>query len=136
MLEYILNGILWVLALYGLFEIIKTIIYTYTYTNLKADGIYVIVAAKNQEKRIEGFLRSLLFRIIYGKEESVKDIIVVDLNSTDETKKIMEKLSGDYDVIKMSNWRDCKELIDNIDEVKWKKNIAPFKNAIKFLKST
>ena len=119
MLEYILNGILWVLALYGLFEIIKTIIYTYTYTNLKADGIYVIVAAKNQEKRIEGFLRSLLFRIIYGKEESVKDIIVVDLNSTDETKKIMEKLSGDYDVIKMSNWRDCKELIDNIDEVKW-----------------
>ncbi len=118
MLEYILNGVLWVLALYGLFEIIKTIIYTYTYTNLKADGIYVIVAAKNQEKRIEGFLRSLLFRIIYGKEESVKDIIVVDLNSTDETKKIMEKLSGDYDVIKMSNWRDCKELIDNIDEVK------------------
>ena len=102
MLEYTLNGVLWVLALYGLFEIIKTIIYTYTYTNLKADGIYVIVAAKNQEKRIEGFLRSLLFRIIYGKEESVKDIIVVDLNSTDETKKIMEKLSGDYDVIKMS----------------------------------
>ena len=136
MLEYILNGILWVLALYGLFEIIKTIIYTYTYTNLKADGIYVIVAAKNQEKRIEGFLRSLLFRIIYGKEESVKDIIVVDLNSTDETKKIMEKLSGDYDVIKMSNWRDCKELIDNIDEVKWKKNIAPFKNTIKLLKLT
>lgn len=126
MLEYILNGILWVLALYGLFEIIKTIIYTYTYTNLKADGIYVIVAAKNQEKRIEGFLRSLLFRIIYGKEESVKDIIVVDLNSTDETKKIMEKLSGDYDVIKMSNWRDCKELIDNIDEVKWKENRNPF----------
>lgn len=118
MLEYILNGILWVLALYGLFEIIKTIIYTYTYTNLKADGIYVIVAAKNQEKKIEGFLRSLLFRIIYGKEENVKDIIVVDLNSTDETKKIMEKLSEDYDVIKMSNWRDCKELIDNIDDVK------------------
>lgn len=131
MLEYILNGILWVLALYGLFEIIKTIIYTYTYTNLKADGIYVIVAAKNQEKRIEGFLRSLLFRIIYGKEESVKDIIVVDLNSTDETKKIMEKLSGDYDVIKMSNWRECKELIDNIDEVKWSLNL---KNFIKWYK--
>ena len=30
MLNFILNGILWVLALYGLFEIIKTIIYTYT----------------------------------------------------------------------------------------------------------
>lgn len=116
--SYILNAVFWVLALYGLFEIIKTIIYTYTYTNLRADGIYVIIAAKNQEKRIEGFIRSFLFRIIYGKEENIKDVIVVDLNSTDETKKILEKLSGDYDNIKMSNWRDCKELLDNLEEVK------------------
>ena len=115
MLNYILNGILWVLALYGLFEIIKTIIYTYTYTNLKADGIYVIIAAKNQAGKIEGFLRSLLFRIIYGKEENIK---VVDLNSTDETEKILEKLSDDYDEIKIANWKECKELIDSIDEVK------------------
>lgn len=118
MWNYILNGILWVLALYGLIEIIKTIIYTYTYTNLKADGIYVIIAAKNQERKIEGFLRSLLFRIIYGKEENIKDVIVVDLNSTDETEKIIEKLSNDYDEIKIANWRECKELIDSIDEVK------------------
>ena len=116
--EVILNGILWVLALYGLVEIIQTIVYTYTYTNLKADGIYVIIAAKNQEKKIEGFLRSFLFRILYGKEENIKDVIVVDLNSTDETKEILEKLSLDYDVLKMTNWRDCKELIDHVDEVK------------------
>ncbi len=117
-MEFILNGILWVLALYGLFEIIKTIIYTYTYTNLKPDGIYVIIAAKNQEKKIEGFLRSFLFRLLYGKEENIKDIIVVDLNSTDETKEILEKLSRDYETIKISNWRDCKEILDNVDEVK------------------
>ncbi len=117
-MEFILNGILWVLALYGLFEIIRTIIYTYTYTNLKADGIYVIIAAKNQENKIEGFLRSFLFRLLYGKEENIKDIIVVDLNSTDETKEIIEKLSHDYENIKVSNWRDCKEILDSVDEVK------------------
>lgn len=115
--SYLLSGILWVLALYGLFEIIKTIIYTYTYTNLKSDGIYVIIAAKNQEKKIEGFLRSFLFRLIYGKEENIKDVIVVDLNSTDETKQILEKMSNDYEGIKISNWRECKQLIDNIDNV-------------------
>ena len=48
-MEFLWNGVLWVLALYGLFEIVKTIINTYTYTNLKPDGIYVIVAAKNQD---------------------------------------------------------------------------------------
>lgn len=117
-MQFVLNAILWVLALYGLFELIKTIIYTYTYTNLKADGIYVIVAAKNQEKKIEGFLRSLLFRVLYGKEELIKDIIIVDLNSKDETKEILEKLSNDYDNIKLSNWRECKEILDSVDEVK------------------
>ena len=118
MLDFIINGIFWVLALYGLFEIIKNIIYICTYTNLKSDGIYVIIATKNQENKIEGFLRTLLFRIMYGKEECVKDVIVTDLNSSDDTMKILEKLSKDYDNIKVTNWKDCKEVIDSIKEAK------------------
>ena len=82
MLNFILNGIFWVLALYGLFEIIKNIIYICTYTNLRSDGIYIIIAAKNQENKIEGFIRTILFRVMYGKEECVKDVIVTDLNSS------------------------------------------------------
>ncbi len=116
MLNFILNGILWTLALYGLFEIIKNIIYICTYTNLKSDGIYIIIAAKNQENKIEGFLRTILFRIMYGKEEYVKDVIVTDLDSTDDTMKILSKLSKDYDAIKVVNWKECKEVIDNIKE--------------------
>lgn len=116
MLEFIINGIFWVLALYGLFELIKNIIYICTYTNLKSDGIYVIIAAKNQENKIEVFLRTLLFRIMYGKEECVKDVIVTDLNSTDDTLKILNKLSKDYDNIKVANWKECKEVLDSIKE--------------------
>ena len=116
MQEFIINGVIWVLALYGLFEIIKNIIYICTYTNLKSDGIYVIIATKNQENKIEGFLRTLLFRIMYGKEECVKDVIVTDLNSTDDTMKILSKLSKDYDSIKVTNWKECKEVIDSIKE--------------------
>ncbi len=116
MLNFILNEILWTLALYGLFEIIKNIIYICTYTNLKSDGIYIIIAAKNQENKIEGFLRTILFRIMYGKEDCVKDVIVTDLDSTDDTMKILNKLSKDYDEIKVVNWKECKEVIDNIKE--------------------
>lgn len=116
MQEFIINGVIWVLALYGLFEIIKNIIYICTYTNLKSDGIYIIIAAKNQENKIEGFLRTILFRIMYGKEEYVKDVIVTDLDSTDDTMKILSKLSKDYDAIKVVNWKECKEVIDNIKE--------------------
>lgn len=117
MLDFIFRGIVWVLAIYGLIELIKNIIYTYTYTNLKPNGIYIIVAVKNQENKIEGFMRTMLFRVIYGKEENIKNIIAVDLNSTDETKKILEKLSNEYENIKVSNWKECKELFDNIDNV-------------------
>lgn len=114
--NFFINSILWVLALYGLFELIRQIIYMITYTNMKADGIYIIIAVKNQEERIEGFLRSVLFKILYGKEENIKDIIVTDLNSTDKTKEIVNKMSTDYECVKIINWKECKQLIDNIDE--------------------
>ena len=72
-------------------EIIKTLINIYTCTNLKSDGIYFIIAVKNQENKIEGFLRSILFKMIYGKEENVKHIIVTDLDSSDDTRKYFAK---------------------------------------------
>ena len=115
--DFIFNTILWTLALYGLLEIIKTIINIYTYTNLKSDGIYVIIAVKNQENKIEGFLRSFLFRVIYGKEEYIKNIIVTDLDSKDETLNILNKLEKDYECIKVTNWKECKEVIENIKNV-------------------
>lgn len=115
--NFIFNTMLWTLALYGLFEIIKTIINIYTYTNLKSDGIYVIIAVKNQQNKIEGFLRSFLFRIIYGKEENIKDIIITDLDSSDETVQILNKLAKDYEGLKITNWRECKEVIESIKNV-------------------
>ena len=116
MVTFIFNTILWTLALYGLFEIIKNIIYIFTYTNLKSDGIYFIVAVKNQEEKIEGFLRSIIFKILYGKEDYIKNIIVTDLNSEDNTKEIIKRLSKDYKCINTTTWKDCKEIIDNVNE--------------------
>lgn len=116
MLEFILSTTFWTLAFYGLFEFVKNIIYICTYTKLKSDGIYVIIAVKNQEEKIEGFLRSILFKILYGREEELKNVIVADLESKDDTKQIVKKLSKDYECLKVLNWKETKELMDNIDE--------------------
>lgn len=115
MLNFIINIILWTLALYGLFEIIKNIIYVSTYVNNKEDGIYIIIATKNQEERIEGFLRACLFKIFYGKEDYIKDIIVTDLGSSDKTMEIEEKMLKNTQGFKVLKWKDCKEVIDNIE---------------------
>mgnify|MGYP003373552392 FL=1 len=116
MLEFILSTIFWTLAFYGLFELVKNIIYICTYTKLKSDGIYVIIAVKNQEDKIEGFLRSILFKILYGREEEFKNVIVADLASKDDTKTIAKKLSKDYECLKVLSWKETKEIMDNVDE--------------------
>ena len=114
-METFISILVWTLALYGLFEIIKNIIYICTYTKLNSNGMYFIIAVKNQEEKIEYFLRNLIFRIVYGKEE-VKNILVVDLNSKDNTKKIVENLSKEYEQINSLSWKECKELMENIKE--------------------
>ena len=118
--NFIINSVLWTFALYGLFELIKQIIYMCTYTNLKEDGIYVIIAVKNQEEKIEGFLRSIMFKILYGKEEEIKDIIVTDLNSKDKTKEIIEKIrpflindGGDVEFVKFENGTAYVKMVGN-----------------------
>ena len=114
--NFIINSILWTLALYGLFELIKQVINMITYTNLRADGIYIIIAVKNQEEKIEGFLRSTLFKILYGREEYFKNIMVADLKSTDKTKEIARRLSEEYECLKVISWKECRDIIDNVDE--------------------
>lgn len=116
MLDFILFGILWTFAIYGFIEIVKTIYFTLIHTNLRSDGIYLIVAVKNQEEKIEGVLRSILFRFIYGKEENINDIIVTDLGSTDKTPEIIEKLSMDYESVEVLNWKECKEFIEKLND--------------------
>ena len=116
-MEFVSHTIFWTLALYGLFEIIKNIIYITTYTKFKSDGIHFIIAVKNQEEEIEGFIRSTLFKVLYGKEDYLKNIIVADLESTDKTKIIAKKLEKEYDCLKVTNWKECKDIIDNINDI-------------------
>lgn len=113
-MNFFISLILWTLALYGLFEIIKNIIYLSTYTKFNSNGVYFVIAAKNQENAIEVLLRSILFKIIYGKEEYIKNIFFIDLNSKDRTKEIAEKLKNEYDELKIVNLKDCIELLENI----------------------
>lgn len=114
-MDFLLNSIVWILAIYGLFEIIKTIVGVTIYSKILNSGLHVIIATKNQENCIEPFLRSILFRIIYGKEEYISNLIVTDLNSVDGTFNIEEKLSKDYGQIKLLSWEECKSFLDKLN---------------------
>ncbi|MBR3720453.1 MAG: hypothetical protein IKN09_01775 [Clostridia bacterium] len=110
MIDFFINCILWVCAIYGIIEIIKNVIYIHSCNRIKTDGIHMIIAVKNKEDIIEGFLRNLNFRILYGKENLIENIIVLDLNSNDNTKRIVERFSNDCSNVKLINWNEFEEL--------------------------
>lgn len=112
--NFISNVVLWTFALYGFFEVLKSLIRTYYKPKVSSGGIYLFIAVKNQENKIEGFLRTMLFRFIYGKEENIDNIFVVDLNSTDKTADILNILANDYDCIKYTDLKNCKEILDSM----------------------
>ena len=41
---------------------------------------------------------------------------MVDLDSTDDTYEIISKLAKDYNFIKVSDWNECKEIMDEISK--------------------
>ena len=113
MSSFIQNACLWTLALYGLFEIIKTCICYFTYKTNKTDGINFIITAKNTEENLEGLLRGIMFKILYGKEDTIDSIILTDLNSTDKTKEILLKLTQDYENVKFMEKEDLVDFLVN-----------------------
>ena len=62
-------------------------------------------------------MRSVFFRLVYGKEEYIKELIVADLNSEDNTLEILKKLQSEYKYMKIINWKNCKEIIDSVEEI-------------------
>ena len=73
-------------------------------------------ARKDVYEKVYAYAYENNYRINSVKEELIKDVIVTDLGSKDDTEKILNKLSKDYNCIKLANWKDCKEVIDSINE--------------------
>lgn len=115
MLDFIGDCILWILALYGLIDIFKIVKNLIKCKKFESKDIFIIIATKNQEHKIEFYFRSIVFKMLYGKEENIKNIIVTDLNSDDNTKAILEKLSEDYQEIRFIDWEECKKELDKLN---------------------
>lgn len=114
MFKDLIGFIIMILAIYGSICLIKEIIRIYTYNKNQKNGIYFIIAVKNQEDNIEEFVRTTLFRIIYGKEESINNITLVDLKSKDNTKKIIEEIARENENINVLDINEYKKIIEDM----------------------
>ena len=62
----------------------------------------IVVKVRNQEDNIEGIIRSIVWKSI-DNGRIIPEILVVDLDSTDDTPDILERLSVRYDFIKVTD---------------------------------
>lgn len=112
MFNYIFYCILWTFALYGFIDLMWILWCRRIHKRIETSGIYVIVAVKNQEQRIELFLRSFLHKFIFDREQCIDNLMVVDLSSEDNTKAIVEKMSEDHDEIKVVEWEALNRIME------------------------
>ena len=110
MLDFALTSILWILALYGLIEIIKTIIHIHKYPKISFSGTSFIITVQNQENNIEYFLKLFIYKILYYNI-NIPEIIIVDLDSTDNTIKVLKEFAKDFYFITVLTFDEYKNLL-------------------------
>ena len=111
MLDFLLNLTIWTLVMYAIFEIIRILLYYFILPKEEGEDTYIVITVKDGEEYIEGVLRSLIYKILYGKENNIKQILIIDLNSQDSTINIIKKLELDYTCIKLVEYGKYKDII-------------------------
>lgn len=97
MLEFLCYSLVWIFAIYGLIEVLKVIYFSFVKVpNIDNDKIHILIGVKNCENYIETFIRTFFFKILNYKDFANKNIVIVDLSSKDNTKKILKKLKEEY----------------------------------------
>lgn len=86
MLEIFIYGIIWCFAIYGFLVMIQEITRNTTYKKIE-ENIKLIMTVKNVEDGIENYIREIsLGRNFYN------NLVIIDLDSDDDTLKILKEL--------------------------------------------
>ncbi len=78
---------------------------------------HIIITTKNTEESIEGIIRSIVWQISNKPDNSFlpTGLFVVDLDSTDDTFIILQKLANEYTFIHPISIADYINYINNIE---------------------
>lgn len=106
MIKFILEILFWTLCIYGILSLVKDFIEANTYNKI-AHNVKLILTTKDVEDGIENYIRELNF----GKN-FYNNLVVIDLDSRDKTKEILEALQKDCVNIKVLSREEGKKYIE------------------------
>lgn len=107
MLEIIVYGLIWCFALYGILVMIQELTRKSTYRKIE-ENVKLIMTVKNVEDGIENYVRELsMGRNFYN------NLVIIDLNSTDETLSILRELEKENINLKILTEQEGKNYLEN-----------------------
>ena len=106
MLEFFIYCVIWCFALYGILIMVQEISRKNTYKKIE-ENVKLIMTVKNVEDGIESYVRDIsLGRNFYN------NLVIIDLDSVDETFCILRELEKDMN-IKVLDKNDGKEYLEH-----------------------
>lgn len=108
MLNFVVRLVVWILCVYGVFSIIQDYIQSHTYRKIE-ENIKFVMTVKNVEDGIEEYIRDLT----YGRN-FYHHLVVVDMDSTDDTLKILHRLEREKFNMKVLEKEEGKKYLQNI----------------------
>jgi hypothetical protein len=114
MTESILKYIIYLLAVYGAITLIFGILgAVHGRMVAEATKVRLVLFVKNVEEYIEYIIRNAVKYELPDKIMSGNNLMVVDLNSTDDTFKILQKLKNDYECIDILSAGDKEDILSD-----------------------
>lgn len=109
MLETVIYVIVWCFFVYGILCLIQDIYRNSTYKKIE-ENVKLIMIVKNVENGIENYVRELsLGRNFFN------NLVVIDLESCDDTLEILRELEKENINMKILNKEDGKKYLENIN---------------------
>ncbi len=108
MLDFVVQLVICVLCIYGLFSIIQDCVNFNTYKKLE-ENIKLVMTVKNVENGIEEYIRELT----YGRN-FYNNLVVIDMESEDDTVEILHKLEREKFNMKVFNKEEGVDYLKNM----------------------
>ncbi len=107
MVEIIIYGLIWCFAVYGILIMIQEITRKSTYRKIE-ENVKLIMTVKDVEDGIENYIRQLnLGNNFYN------NLVVIDLDSQDDTMCILKELEKENINLKILNKEEGKNYLEN-----------------------
>lgn len=107
MFEIVIYGLIWCFAIYGILVMMQDLARNSTYRKIE-ENVKLIMTVKDVEDGIENYVRELSFgRNFYN------NLVIIDLDSKDETLCILKELEKENINMKILDSREGKEYLQN-----------------------